>query len=58
MNNRLFDTNIGSLDFQPMPKHFMVWDKERKQFWTLGDLMPGLAEPAASETRFNMSDVQ
>lgn len=57
MNNRLFDTNIGSLDFQPMPKHFMVWDKERKQFWTLGDLMPGPAEPAASETRFNMSDM-
>lgn len=57
MNNRLFDTNIGSLDFQPMPKRFMVWDKERKQFWTLGDLMPGLAEPAASETRFNMSDM-
>lgn len=33
MNNRLFDTNIGSLDFQPMPKHFMVWDKETKAFW-------------------------
>lgn len=32
MNNRLFDTNIGNLDFQPMPKRFMVWDKRKGKF--------------------------
>lgn len=38
MNNRLFDTNIGSLDFQPMPKHFMVWDKKQNKFYS--ELLP------------------
>lgn len=37
MNNRLSDTNVGNLDFQPMPKRFMVWDKEAQEFLTYPD---------------------
>lgn len=32
MNNQLSDIGVGNLNFHPMPKRFMVWDKISKQF--------------------------
>ncbi len=31
-NNQLSDIDAGKLNFQPIPKRFMVWDKISKQF--------------------------
>lgn len=33
-NTQLSDINVGNLDFQPISKRFMVWDKENKTFLT------------------------
>lgn len=32
MNNQLSDIKVGGLNFQPMPKRFMVWDKKEGAF--------------------------
>ncbi len=32
MNNQHADINVGKPNFQPVPKRFMVWDKEEKKF--------------------------
>ncbi len=32
MNNQHPDINVGNLNFQPIPKRFMVWDKKHKEF--------------------------
>lgn len=34
-NNQLPDINVGNLNFQPMPKRFMVWDKKYEKFLTV-----------------------
>lgn len=31
-NNQLPDINVGNLNFQPMPKRFMVWDEKGRKF--------------------------
>lgn len=45
------------MKLQTMPLKFRVWDKEEERFYTLGDLMPGLEEPAKSDNKLTLHEL-
>lgn len=40
-----------------MPLRFRVWDNKDRRFYTLGDLMQSLSEPARSCTHFTLAEL-
>lgn len=48
-----------NIDFKPMPKRFMVWDKPNEQFLTIGDAYPKcqLSDNEKNSIIFSLQDL-
>lgn len=59
MNNQLSDIGVGNLNFHPMPKRFMVWDKPNGQFLTISDAYPKcqISEGEQKSVVFSLQDL-
>ena len=56
-NTQLSDINVGKLNFQPMPKRFMVWDKELGDWIAIKDVYDAYGVEYANRTVFDFLDI-